>query len=140
MTAPLEIRSVTAADVEDIALLWQRGGVSLGDQDRSEITAKLDYDGDLFLLGERDGIVVASVMGTYDGHRGRIKRCVVDPDSHGEGLGRLLVEELERRFKARGITELRLEVWAENTGGRAFWDSMGWTHLEDIRYYSRTLS
>lgn len=136
----LDIRAVTAADVDAVVALWNRGGVGLGqDLDRAEITVKLDHDGDLFLVGEADGVVVASVMGTYDGHRGRIKRCVVDPATQGSGFGRSLVQELERRFVARGITELRLEVWSDNTGAAAFWDSMGWEHLDAIRYYSRSL-
>lgn len=107
--------------------------------DRGEIVAKLDYDPDLFILAERAGRVVGSVMGTYDGHRGRVKRCVIDPDQQGTGLGRKLMHELERRFLDRGITELRLEVWAENEGGFAFWSSLGWEHLEDIRYFTRSL-
>lgn len=135
-----EFRQVSVADVDEVLALWRRGGVEHDPaMDRDEIVTKLDHDGDLFLLGERSGQVVASVMGTYDGHRGRVKRCVVDPVEQGTGLGRQIMAELERRFLARGITELRLEVWAENTGAQAFWSNMGWTHLEDIRYYTRSL-
>ena len=54
-------------------------------------------------------------------------------------MGRGLVTELEQRFLDRGITELRLEVWASNTGALAFWNEMGWEHLEDIRYFTRSL-
>jgi len=100
---------------------------------------KLDYDADLFVVAARDDKVVASVMGTYDGHRGRIKRCVVDPAEQRSGVGRQLVAELERRFIARGITESRREVWADKTGAQTFWSTMGWEHLEDIRYYTRSL-
>ena len=140
MTNGLAFREVTLADVDGVLDLWRRGGVDHDvEQDRAEIVAKLDYDPDLFILTEADGRVIGSVMGTYDGHRGRIKRCVIDPERQGTGLGRKLVEELERRFLARGITELRLEVWADNEGGLAFWSSMGWEHLEDIRYFTRSL-
>lgn len=133
-------RTVTAADVDEVLALWRRGGVEHDPLvDRDEIVTKLDYDGDLFLLAERSGAVVASVMGTYDGHRGRVKRCVVDPGEQGSGLGRQIMAELEARFLARGITELRLEVWADNTGAQQFWSNMGWNHLEDIRYYTRSL-
>lgn len=137
----LTIRTVTADDVDAILALWRKGGVDHDDAaDRSEIVTKLGYDGDLFLLAESQAQIVASVMGTYDGHRGRIKRCVVDPDQHGRGFGRQLVEELERRFAERGITELRLEVWADNTGGLAFWDSLDWEHLSEIRYFTKSLT
>lgn len=137
----MEFRAASLADVDALLALWRMGGVDHGAAaDRDEIVNKLGYDGDLFLVAERDGHIIASVMGTYDGHRGRIKRCVVDPAEQGSGLGRKLVTELERRFLARGITELRLEVWADNTGSLAFWNSLGWEHLAEIRYFTKSLS
>lgn len=140
MSKAVGFRPATLDDVDTLLELWRLGGVDHdAAADRDEIVTKLDHDGDLFIVAEADGAVVASVMGTYDGHRGRIKRCVVDPAQQGSGLGRQIVAELERRFLARGITELRLEVWADNTGAQAFWSNMGWQHLEDIRYYTRSL-
>lgn len=140
MTLPVEIRSATADDVDSLLSLWRRGGVDHDEvHDRDEIVTKLGHDGDLFLIAVNDDNVAGSVMGTYDGHRGRVKRCVVDPAFQGSGVGRKLMDELERRFLGRGITELRLEVWADNVGGQAFWANLGWEHLEDIRYYTRSL-
>lgn len=135
------MRSARQADVDAILQLWRAGGVEHDpDHDRQEIETKLDHDHDLFLVAEADGgALVGSVMGTYDGHRGRVKRCVIDPGCQGTGLGRALMAELERRFLARGITELRLEVWADNTAAQAFWASLGWEHLSEIRYYARSL-
>ena len=140
MASQVMFRPAAASDVDAILALWRLGGVNHDDAvDRDEIVTKLGYDGDLFVVAMRDDNLVASVMGTYDGHRGRVKRCVVDPNEQGSGVGRQIVAELERRFLARGITELRLEVWADNTGAQAFWSTMGWEHLEDIRYYTRSL-
>ena len=140
MDAPT-IRPATAEDVDAILALWKLGGLDHDEAgDRAEITTKLDFDGDLFLVVETEVGLVGSVMGTYDGHRGRIKRCVVDPAQQGSGIGKQLVADLERRFKERGITELRLEVWADNVGAQAFWSSVGWEFLEDIRYYTRSLA
>lgn len=141
MTAAITFRPASAEDVDAILALWHAGGVDHDEaRDRDEIVTKLDFDGDLFLVGCDDSDrIVASIMGTYDGHRGRIKRAVVDPNTQGTGLGRQLVEALEQRFLARGITELRLEVWASNEGGLAFWEAMGWELLPDIRYFTRSL-
>lgn len=135
----LTVRSVERDDVDKLLALWSAGGVGGSEADRAEIVNKLDHDPDLFLVIIDDGAFVASIMGTYDGHRGRIKRAVVDPARQGQGLGRRVVEELEQRFLARGITELRLEVWADNTGGLAFWAEMGWELLPDIRYFQRSI-
>jgi ribosomal protein S18 acetylase RimI-like enzyme len=136
-----EIRSVAGSDVEKLLELWQRCGVGYEpEQDRREIERTIGHDAELFLvLVDQSGAVVASVMGTYDGHRGRIKRCVVEPTAQRSGAGRRLVSELERRFHQRGITELRLEVWSDNVGAQAFWETLGWNHEPDIRYYTRSL-
>ena len=141
MADDLTIRTATADDVDAILALWRSGGVDHDEaHDRDEIVTKLGYDGDLFLVAERGGVIVGSVMGTYDGHRGRVKRAVVDPGQQGTGLGRVIMAELESRFVGRGITELRLEVWADNTNGQAFWSHLGWEHLSDIRYYVKSLA
>lgn len=137
--ADFTVRSVTLDDVDQLLALWSAGGVGGSEGDRAEIINKLDHDPDLFLVILDGDDFVASIMGTYDGHRGRIKRAVVDPARQGQGLGRRVVEELEQRFLARGITELRLEVWADNTGGLAFWTEMGWELLPDIRYFQRSI-
>ena len=139
--AAVTIRTATAEDVDAILTLWQRGGVEHDPaRDRDEIVTKLGYDGDLFLVAETsEGDLVGSVMGTYDGHRGRVKRAVVDPACQGSGVARQIMTDLEARFLARGITELRLEVWAENTRAQAFWAHMGWEHLEEIRYYVKSI-
>ena len=140
MTRPFSVRPAGTGDVDAILELWQLGGVSKGaGVDRAEIERKIEHGDDLFLVLFDGPDLAASVMGTWDGHRGRIKRCVVDPARQGQGLGRRIVGELEARFLERGITELRLEVWADNAGGLAFWQEMGWELLHDIRYFQRSL-
>lgn len=140
-TADRVVRPVVASDVESLLDLWHAGGVGGDrDRDRNEIVTKLDHDGDLFLGVFDGGDLVASIMGTWDGHRGRIKRAVVHPHHQGQGLGRFVVEQLEARFAERGITELRLEVWGDNTGGLAFWTEMGWELLPDIQYFQRSIA
>ncbi|MBL6927518.1 MAG: GNAT family N-acetyltransferase, partial [Acidimicrobiia bacterium] len=134
----LSIRSLRAVDVPAVELLWEEAGMtsyaSSGDT-ADEITDKLERDPDLFLVGELDGTVVATVMGTWDGHRGRIKRLAVAVTHRRSGLGAEMTDELEKRFVDRGITRLRLEVWADNVGGLSFWEERGYELQPDIRYF-----
>ena len=136
------IRSVEPADVDGIVALWDEAGMTsyaLSGEAAEEITAKLERDPDLFLVAEGDGGVVAAVMGTWDGHRGRIKRLAVRGDLRRSGLGRRMIEELERRFVEQGITRIRLEVWSHNEDGMAFWEGLGYTLEPEIRYFVRNL-
>jgi len=138
----LSIRSLRAADVPAVESLWEDAGMtsyaSSGDT-ADEITDKLERDPDLFLVGELDGTVVATVMGTWDGHRGRIKRLAVATTHRRSGVGAAMTDQLEKRFVDRGITRLRLEVWAYNVGGLSFWEERGYELQPDIRYFVRNL-
>ena len=134
------IRSIGPADADAVAALWDEAGMTsytLSGEAADEITAKLERDPDLFLVAEADGGVVAAVMGTWDGHRGRIKRLAVRGDLRRGGLGRRMVVELERRFVERGIRRIRLEVWGHNDAGLAFWEEQGYQLEPEIRYFVR---
>ena len=136
------IRSIGPADAEAVAALWDEAGMTsytLSGEVADEITAKLERDPELFLVAEADGGVVAAVMGTWDGHRGRIKRLAVRGDLRRGGLGRRMVEELERRFVEHGIRRIRLEVWGHNEAGLAFWEEQGYQLEPEIRYFVRNL-
>ncbi len=138
----LVVRPVTASDVAAVQALWAEAGMAdyapTGDI-ADEIAIRMERDPDLFLVAELDGSVVATVMGTWDGHRGRIKRLAVAQGHRRSGVGGRLTGDLEKRFLARGITKLRLEVWSHNAGGLAFWEERGWELQPDIRYFVRNL-
>jgi diadenosine tetraphosphate (Ap4A) HIT family hydrolase/ribosomal protein S18 acetylase RimI-like enzyme len=134
------LRAATAADVTHLCALWAAAGVGGGGvTDRAEIVERLKRDPALFVVAEDRGTIIGSVMGCYDGHRGWLKRVAVAPDRQGSGLGRLLVEETERRFVGLGITKLRLSVAESNDRGLAFWAHMGYRDSPELRYHERTL-
>lgn len=143
MSPTVTYRSATTADVEEIIRLW--GGVGLGgdedDYNRNEALTRLAADDGFFVVGEiASGVLGAVAMGCYDNHRGWVKRVAVAPELQGGGVGRSLIAELERRFLAAGIDQLRLSVWADNTQGGAFWESLDYVELPDIRYFTKDLS
>ena len=121
--------------------LWATTGLgSEPDEDAAEITERLRRDPELFVVAVEDGHIVASVMGCYDGHRGFLKRAAVTPEHQGTGLGRLIVEEVERRFASQGITKLRLTVADDNAGGLAFWAALGYVDATPhVRWHEKTL-
>ena len=92
-------------------------------------------------VAERNGKIVGSVFGGWDGWRGHIYRLVVDPAERRGGLGRRLVEEAERALVARGARRLSITV-AETTIARWFWWAMAssdWQHDEHAIRFTKTL-
>lgn len=80
----------------------------------------------------RDGGVVATgrlleVEGP-DGPEARLQRIAVDPDRRGQGLGGIVVRELEAAAAAAGLPQLRLHSQAGVVG---FYERLGWTCVGD---------
>ena len=90
----------------------------------------------------RDYVVVddgAGVVGyaglDHGGDVADVMTVAVAPRAQGVGLGRRLLDELERRAAARGSEHLMLEVRADNTAARALYDHSGYVVLSTRRRY-----
>ena len=123
----LEIREFSDGDGEAVVDLWQACGLVVPQNDpRKDIERKLRAGRDLFLVGERGGRLVASVMGGYDGHRGWINYLAVDPACRGEGLGRQIMAAVEARLGELGCAKINLQVRASNPEVIAFYRAIGY--------------
>ncbi|USD67983.1 GNAT family acetyltransferase [Vibrio sp. SCSIO 43136] len=120
------IRQFEAKDTERVIALWHACELvkPWNDPDK-DIAIKLAHDGELFLVAEQNGVVVASVMGGYEGHRGWANYLVVDPEIQGAGLGRLMMDELELRLKDKGCPKINLQVRATNQKVIEFYQALG---------------
>ena len=97
----------------------------LAGRPRREYVVAEDADGVCGYAGLDHGGEVADVM-----------TVGVAPRARGRGLGRLLVDELERRAQGRGTASVLLEVRADNPAARALYDASGYTVLATRhRYY-----
>jgi len=67
----IEIRTFEEKDETEVIALWGQCGLLRPWNDpRKDIARKLHVQRDLFLVGTLDGVIVGSVMGGYEGHRG----------------------------------------------------------------------
>lgn len=63
----------------------------------------------------------------------RLGFVIVDPDRRGEGLGRLLMEQLTAKaFAAKSVSELTLGVYAQNRPARSLYESLGFQGSEVV--------
>ncbi|MFY4721514.1 GNAT family N-acetyltransferase [Streptomyces sp. LaBMicrA B280] len=61
-----------------------------------------------------------------DEHTAEIKRMYVSSDARGHGIGRYLLEHLERHAAGRGVTRFMLETGRRNTAALALYDRTGY--------------
>jgi ribosomal protein S18 acetylase RimI-like enzyme len=123
----MKIRPFRADDTEAVVSLWQRCALTVPWNDPyKDIERKALVQPELFLIGTIDGLVVATAMGGYDGHRGWIYYLGVDPQLRGNGFGSMIVEELESRIRALGCPKINLLVRATNTEVIKFYSRLGY--------------
>lgn len=129
----IRIREFTLDDYDTVYALWQNAGDGLGigrSDTREEIAKKLQRDPDLFLVAEDDEKIVGTVIGGYDGRRGLIYHLAVDRAYRGRGIGTLLMDEVERRLRAKGCLRAYLLIKRGNEEVVEFYRQRGWETME----------
>ncbi len=107
----MQIRPFTREDTEGVVRLWREVGITRPWNDpHRDIERKLTVQPELFLVGVSDDEVVASAMSGFDGHRGWLYYFAVSPGSQGQGLGKRLLEEVERLLTDRGCPKLNVQI------------------------------
>jgi ribosomal-protein-alanine N-acetyltransferase len=107
---------------------------------RSELRAFLADRTAEAIVVEHGGRIVAFVLGTRRRADGHVVTLDVAAPARRQGLGRRLMLELEARFRARGVTRMRLEVAATNRVAIALYQRLGYRKVEVLRaYYGRGL-
>ncbi len=137
----IRIREFTPNDYDTIYQLWSNAGpgIGLGRSDtRQEVAKKLQRDPDLFLVAENDGNIIGTVIGGFDGRRGIIYHLAVDQAHRRGGLGKTLMQEVERRLAAKGCLRSYLLVKREAADVQDFYRDMGWEAM-DITIMAKNL-
>ena len=102
----MRIRPFDEADGPAVVALWQACGLTRPWNDPArDIARKLAVQRDLFLVGIHDGVLMASAMAGYDGHRGWVNYLAVHPDWRRQRHGEALMHEVERRLLALGYLQ-----------------------------------
>ena len=123
----VRIRGFEPSDTDAVVALWRACDLTRPWNDpHKDIARKVAVADGLFLVGTLDGVVVASVTGGSDGHRGWVNHLAVAPDRRGDGHGRALMAEVERRLAAIGCPKVNLQVRDTNTAVLAFYECLGY--------------
>ena len=124
----MNIRSFRVEDTEQVVQLWMDCGLTRPwNNPRKDIERKLLVQPELFLVGESQGRIVASVMAGYEGHRGWVNYLAVSPALQTGGFGRQLMSEVEARLMALGCPKVNLQVREGNDQAMAFYRRLGYT-------------
>ena len=125
---PLFIRPFQTEDEASVVSLWQLCELTVPwNNPYKDIARKLKVQPELFLVGMLDSLLIATVMGGYDGHRGWINYLVVHPDFRGQGYGKQVMGNIESELRKRGCPKINLQIRSGNTRVMAFCQKLGFT-------------
>lgn len=90
-----------------------------------------NWDGNI-LKAARDGYIVVvemqgKIVGTGSVIGDTVLRVFIDPDHQKQGLGRVIMNELEKRAEANGVKILQLRALAN---ARKFYESLGYSTVD----------
>jgi ribosomal protein S18 acetylase RimI-like enzyme len=128
-------------DYHRVIDLWEHAGPGIHvrrSDEAEEIKKKIERDPDLFLIAEMDGQVIGTVMGGFDGRRGMVYHLAVDQSYRQKGIGRLLMNELEKRMAHKGCIRSYLLVTRDNPEAIHFYETTGWEQM-DLLIYGKDL-
>jgi ribosomal protein S18 acetylase RimI-like enzyme len=136
----LRVRPFRIQDYREVRKLWKESGLQIrpGDSEK-EIRVKVRRDPELFLVAEKDGEIVGSVIGAWDGRRGWIYHLGVLPDHQREGVATRLVREVERMMKAKGVVKVNASVYRWNRRSMAFFRKRGYDHDWKTIHFGKVL-
>jgi ribosomal protein S18 acetylase RimI-like enzyme len=123
----VKIRPFEAGDETAIIQLWQKCNLSRPQNDaKKDIKRKMKVHPELFLVGVDGNKVIATAMGGYEGHRGWVHYLGVDPEHQRKGLGRKMMEAIEKKLIAKGCPKINLMVRNDNLGVVEFYERIGY--------------
>ena len=119
---------------DQVYRLWKScDGIGLSAADsRDNIQTYLIRNPGLSLVARNGNNIVGAILCGHDGRRGYIHHLAVHPDYRRQGIGRLLAEKSLSALLSLGIQKCHLFIFHDNARGIGFWESIGWTHRQDI--------
>ena len=123
----MKISEFTDDQSDQVFVLWEKCGLTRNWNNLEKDIARKNGDQNgKFLIGQIDGVLMASIMIGYDGHRGSINYLAVDPDCAGAGYGKILMAEAERFLLSVGCPKINLCVRTDNDKAIEFYQQLGY--------------
>ncbi len=92
----------------------------------------------MVLVASRAGVIAGFAIMRLGNDQAHLFLLAVQPEFRRTGIGRSMMQWLEKSCRAAGIQQVRLEVRASNRGAMRFYRSLGYRFLGKVAgYYDR---
>lgn len=134
----LVLRDARSDEADRVLALWDAAYVESARSHFDDIPALLSHPGPCrLLMGEVDGVIVGTLIATFDGWRGNMYRLAVHPEFQRRGIARRLADQAHAWLRQQGCRRITALVEGDHDHATSFWESAGYRHDVQMRRYSR---
>ena len=139
MSKLMKISEFTDNQIDQVIALWEKCGLTRSwNNPEKDIARKNGDQIGKFLIGQIDGVLMASIMIGYDGHRGSINYFAVDPDYARTGYGKILMADAEQFLLSIGCPKINFCVRTDNAKVIKFYQQLGYA-IEPVHLLGKRL-
>jgi ribosomal protein S18 acetylase RimI-like enzyme len=136
----VRIRPFHPDDERAVVALWEQCHLTRPWNDpHKDIARKLKVQPELFLVGVENGVIIATVMAGYEGHRGWVNYLAVSPAFRGRGFGRSLMHHVEDILLGMGCPKISLLIRSPNADVVEFYRRIGYARDEVVALGKRLI-
>jgi ribosomal protein S18 acetylase RimI-like enzyme len=129
----MKIENFSIELYDEVIEIWRKTGLSVGSSDtKEEVNRMLQRNPNLFLIGKIDDIIMGTVVGAFDGRRGYVHHLAIEPKFQKKGFGRIMMNELMKRFNEMGVHKVHLFIEKYNKQVVGFYQRLGWEIRDDL--------
>ncbi len=134
------VRAMIPDDYTGLVELWSSfpGNTMTGADSLLGFTHFLQRNGFCCFTATESGRIVGSVMAGEDARRGYIYHLSVEKELHHSGIGKLLMDTVEKALYTAGIEKIHLFIFSDNPAIE-FYRKTGWHLRDDIEVMSKVL-
>jgi ribosomal protein S18 acetylase RimI-like enzyme len=137
-----KIEKMDIKNYPEIINLWKNTiGVGLNGEDDSKKSIKifLEKNTNTCFVAKYNGEIIGTIMAGNDGRRGNIYHLMVKSENRKNGIGKKLLEKVEKNLKKEGIRKVKLVVYKNNHIGNKFWEETGYKIRKDLNYRDKRI-
>ena len=126
----------------EIINLWKNTiGVGLSGEDDSKKSIKifLEKNPNTCFVAKYNGEIIGTIMAGNDGRRGNIYHLMVKSENRKNGIGKKLLEKVEKILEKEGIRKIKFVVYKNNNIGNKFWEETGYKIRKELNYRDKKI-
>lgn len=136
----MEIRSYQESDYSKVKHLLKKSGFYSKQLDSKDIlTSKIRDDSESIIVAVEEKRIIGIIYIIYDPWVSLVFHLGVLPEYMGKGVAHKLMDEAEKRLKARGILRPTLFVEKDNSEMIDFYKDRGWNVLFNVTGMEKSL-